>query len=228
MYPEDRVLVGVIKRKRDLDLLQQQHWYRVPQGRAPKGIYAEYVAFFLSRAFKDLNGGIHYYARRTGVELARRRDLLPDEASHPRADAVYYKLQLAEIRRKDPPVLNEKSRAISFVYTTWDRFSAARVIDDLYSEADFYVDRVYHALERRGVRSEQVWEASRSSDDGGAQIHVKCARGTIIATTGSPEEHRIPLPVSSGEKGIRASVDTILAAIRAHGGPLMANLPIEG
>lgn len=228
MYPEDRVLVGVINRKRDLDLLQQQHWYRVPQARAPKGIYAEYVAFFLSRTFKELNGGIHYYARRTGVELARRRDLLPGEAKHPRADAVYYKLQLAEIRRKDPPVLNPSRRAIGFIYTTWDRFAAARVIDDLYSEADHFVDRVFDALERRGVRSERVWEASRSSDDGGAQIRVECDGGTIIASTGPPEEHRIPLPVSSGDDTVLASVETILAAIRAHGGPLMVSLPIEG
>jgi hypothetical protein len=228
VYPEDRVLVGVINRKRDLDLLQREHWYRVPQARTPKGIYAEYVAFFLSRAFKELNGGIYYYARRTGVELVRRRGLIPAEAAHPRADAVYYKLQLAEIRRKDPPVLNPSRRAISFIYTTWDRFTAARVIDDLYSDADQFVDRVFNALERQGVRSERVWEASRSSDDGGAQIRIECDRGTIIASTGPPEEHRIPLPVSSDDDVIHASVETILEAIRASGGPMMVSLPIEG
>jgi len=148
VYPEDRVLVGVINRKRDLDTLQREHWYRVPQGRAPQGIYVEYVAFFLSRAFAERNGGIYYYARRTGVELVRRRDLLPAEVDHPRADDLYYKLQLAELRHKDPPVLNPNRRAVSFIYTTWDRFIAARQIEDLYSEADHFVDRGFHALER--------------------------------------------------------------------------------
>ena len=81
MYPEDRVLVAVINRARDLDCARHEHWYRVPYLQAPTGIYAEYVAFFLSRAFKEQNGGIHYYARRTGVELVRRRDLLPADRS---------------------------------------------------------------------------------------------------------------------------------------------------
>ena len=169
MYPEDRVLVGVINRKRDLDTALYEHWYRVPQDRVPQGIHAEYLAFFLSRAFKDLNGGVHFYARRTGVELVRRRDLLPDEADHPRADRVYFKLQLGELRRKEPPVLNPTKRAVSFIYTTWDRFEQARVIADLFSEADHFVDRVFHALERSGVRPERNWQANQARSDGGMQ-----------------------------------------------------------
>lgn len=228
MYPEDRVLVGVINRKRDLDLLEREHWYRVPQARVPNGIYTEYVAFFLSRAFKELNGGIHTYARRTGVELVRRRDLVPGEADHPRADALYYKLQLAEIRRKEPPVLNPSRRTVSFIYTTWDRFVAARVIEDLYSEADHFVDRVFHALERQSISSEQVWEASRASDDGGAQIRIACEGGTVIASTRPPDARRIALTVTQGEGAVRSSVETILAAVRARGGPVAAGVPIEG
>ena len=42
MYAEDRVLVGVINRKKDLDQARYHHWYRIPRGRAAKGIHAEY------------------------------------------------------------------------------------------------------------------------------------------------------------------------------------------
>ncbi len=174
MFPEDRVLVGVINRKRDLEKARDEHWYRIPQGQAAKGIYAEYIAFYLSRTFKELNGGIHYYARRTGMELALRRELLPDEPNHPRANEPYHKLQLGELRRKDPPILNPGHRSVAFIYTTWDRFSQAKVLADLYSEADYYVDRVFHALEQVGVQPEREWEAARSSHDGGAQIRVQC------------------------------------------------------
>lgn len=148
MYPEDRVLVGVINREGDLELARREHWYRVPYGRAAGGIHAEYIAFYLSRAFGELNGGIHYYARRTGVELVRRRDLLPDEPDHPRADALYYCLQLGELRRKDPPVLNPTRRAVAFILTTWDRFEQARELRDLYTNAEGFVDRAFYALER--------------------------------------------------------------------------------
>ncbi len=156
MYPEDRVLVGVINRKRDFEKLQVEHWYRVPQGQAEQGIYAEYIAFFFSRAFGELNGGIHFYARRTGIELVRRCDLLPEESTHPRAQALYYKVQVGELRCKTPPILNRGHRAISFIYTTWDRFVAAHDLADLYAEADGFVDRGFYALDRHGVRREYI------------------------------------------------------------------------
>ncbi len=231
MYPEDRVLVGVIRRKRDLEKARSEHWYRVPQGRAPKGVHAEYVAFYLSRAFGEENGGIRYYARRTGVELARRRDLLPEEAKHPRANHWYHKLQLGELRRKDPPILNPTRRPVAFIYTTWDRFVQARVLADLYSKADYFVDRVYYALKRRGVHSVRVWEAEpRSAQDPaphGAQIRVSCAEGTVIASTQPDGEHVIPLGPSDKTRAVRYSVEAILEAIQRRGGPLTVHLPIE-
>lgn len=225
MFPEDRVLVGVINRKRDLEKARDEHWYRVPQGQAAKGIHAEYVAFYLSHAFKELNGGVHYYAQRTGMELALRRELLPNEANHPRANDPYHKLQLGELRRKEPPILNPSHRPIAFIYTTWDRFSQAKVIADLYSEADYFVDRVFHALEQAGIHPEREWEAARSSHDGGAQIHVRCEEGIVIASTAASDEHVIPLKPTGT---VKVSVKAVLQAIEAYGGPLMVSVPLEG
>lgn len=149
MFPEDRVLVGVINRKRDLDVLLTECWYRIPQARMPQGVYAEYLAFFLSRAAARGRGasGIYYFARFAGVELLHRRDLLPDEAGHPRADERYYKVQLTQLEEKAPPILNSTRRSISFIFTTWDRFVGAVDVCDLYSSADYYVDRIFYALQ---------------------------------------------------------------------------------
>lgn len=212
--------MAVINRKRDFDKAQTEHWYRVPQGQAPKGIFAEYIAFFFSRAFKELNGGIHYYARRTGIELARRRDLLPEEANHPRAEQVYHKLQFGELRRKEPPVVNPERRAVSFVYTTWDRFVEARTIADLYSDADRFVDRVFHALEQSGIHANRTWEAARLSADGGAQLVIECVQGTVTASTRPQAEQVLPLTVSADRQAVEASVEALVAAVKAQGGPL--------
>ena len=219
------MLVGVINRQRDFDKAQYEHWYRVPHGQAPHGIHAEYIAFFFSRAFKALNGGIHYYARRTGVELVRRRDLLPGETNHPRADVFYHKLQLGELRCKEPPILNTDRRVVTFIHTTWDRFSQAETLADLYSEADHFVDRVFYALEQSGVHSERVWEADRARD--GAQLRIICEDGTVVASTLPRDEHTIPLTVSSSHTAVQISVAAILEAIRQHGGPSMLDLPLE-
>src|SRR4051812_24780388 len=100
MYPEDRVLIGVINRKRDLNTARDEHWYRIPRERMPRGVHVEYIAFFLSGAFGERSGSICYYAERKGLELLYRRDLLPNEPNHKRADSVYYKVGLGDLMDK--------------------------------------------------------------------------------------------------------------------------------
>lgn len=145
MYADDRVLVAVLNRKKDFLIARRQHWYRIPQKQMPRGLNAEYIAFFLSgRTFGERSGTIAYFARVTGLELARRSDLLPDESR--RLRDIYYKVQFREMVRKDPPIVNLPARSISFIRTTWDRFVSAENVIDLYDKGDFFVDRVYHAL----------------------------------------------------------------------------------
>jgi hypothetical protein len=131
MYPEDRVLIGVVRRLRDLRMLRQQHWYRIPQQRMPHGIDADVLGFFVSgRA--GVKSGIYFYARPRGVELCYRRDLLPDEPDHPHADHPYYRVALGDIHEKTPPVLNDEGWRFAFLHTTWERFERARVLRDLF------------------------------------------------------------------------------------------------
>ncbi|MDE2749415.1 MAG: hypothetical protein OXI34_10655 [Chloroflexota bacterium] len=145
MYADDRVLVGVVNRAIDFEIARRHNWYRIPEKQLPRGLNAEYIAFFLSgKPFKERSGSVAYFARITGLELARRRDLLPAEAR--RADEIYYKVQFRQLLPKEPPIRNLPSRSISFIRTTWDRFISAETISDLYQKGDFFVDRVYHAL----------------------------------------------------------------------------------
>ncbi|MDX2137631.1 MAG: hypothetical protein SF123_06015 [Chloroflexota bacterium] len=221
MYPEDRVLVGVINRRRDLATARDQHWYRIPQARLPRGIHAEYIAFFLSSVFKEQNGGIHYFARRKGLELLYRKDLLPEEPDHPRANEAYYKVGLEPLRPKSPPVLNPTRRPISFVYTTWDRFVKASTIADLYSKDDYYVDRIYHALRERGVYSERYWEAEARDTHTPAGVRILCESGVVSAT----------IDRSAGDVFLDSAQPTdailrqILDRIASSGGTVMLHLP---
>jgi len=139
MEADDRILVGVINRRRDFDLLRDAHWYRVPIESAPLCIDTDYLAFYLSAALAKqvidpgAPGAIYYYARRVGFELVRRRDLLPDEPTHPRALSLYFKLQVQAIEPCQTPIGNPTRRLISFIFTTGERFNAAQVIGDLIS-----------------------------------------------------------------------------------------------
>jgi len=185
MFPDDRVLIGVLNRKRDLQTLLKSRWYRIPQKRLPRGVYTEYLAFYISgSAARGLEqSGIHYYAQVRGVELLYRRDLLPDEPDHRNANETYYKVQLSELSPKLPVVTNPTRRPISFVFTTWDRFVNARTIPELYSKADYYVDRIYHALKDRRLRPERTWDAQKREYGYGAAVRVICENGIFTGYT---------------------------------------------
>jgi hypothetical protein len=226
MYPEDRVLVGVINRKRDFDHVQHEHWYRIPQGRAPHSIDAKYVAFYFSRAFKAQNGGIYYFAERTGYELVRRRDLLPEEPQ--RADDLYYKLELGSLREKIPPILNPTARAISFIYTTWDRFSTAATIAELYSKADWFVVRVTQVLKDLGITPELVWQEDDTERI--SQLRIACQNGIVLATTGEAAAGILAMSPdqNDSDEAVNAAVQSIREAVALLGGPTFVNVAPEG
>jgi hypothetical protein len=226
MNPEDCVLVGVIKRKRDLRYARKEGWYRIPKQQMPRGFQADYVAFFLSGSAteKSQPSGIYSYAAVNGHELAYRRDLLPREATHKRADKAYYRIALDEICEKNPPILNPTNRPIVFVYTTWDRFIHAAEISDLYSKMDFYVDRIQFALRRQRIPVQRRWDSEKQATGLSAGLQIVCKNGIVEAST-SPDQGTLFMDEEMPE-------DKILAAIRAEiarqGGPVTVNIPMEG
>lgn len=157
MYPEDRVLVAYVPRLADFALVQTENWYRIPQKHVPKGLYAEYIAFYFGRHFDGEKWAIHYYAPRLGHELTTRRTLMPHEPEHPRADDLYYKVQLGPLQRLERPIISLRWRRITFIHTTWDRFLDATEINDLFVEGGEYVDRLYATLKDRGIQAERQY-----------------------------------------------------------------------
>ena len=224
MYPEDRVLVGVVNTWRDFRFVRDRQWYRIPQHQMPRGIDDEYIAFFLSgSAFKNQSGSIAYFARRGGVELAYRRDLILWEPNHERADNVYYRVALGELQPKLPPITNPTKRPITFIRTTWDRFVKAKQIPDLYSTADYFVDRIYHALRSPQMSMDRFWDAERHQRGYAPQLRIMCQRGEVVAST-EREPGAIYMDMAEDDDVI---LSKIRAAIAANDGPVMLNLPID-
>ncbi len=166
MYPEDRVLIAYMPDPADFFLLQKEGWYRIPLKHAPKGLHAEYYAFYFGRDFGPKKWAIHNYARQLGHELVTRRDLFPDQADHPRADEFYYRVSLGPLEEREEPIVSLRWRRITFMHTTWDRFMDAREIGDLMVEGGDYVDRIYATLKDRDEEADsQFKESSENTDD---------------------------------------------------------------
>jgi hypothetical protein len=223
LYPEDRVLVGVMPDPADFVIAREQQWYRVPIKHAPRGIHAEYVAFYFTSKFsEELRWSIHFYARRTGHELVRRVDLMPHQPNHPRAEEQYYKLQLGPLKQKDPAILSVRWRRIAFIQTTWDRFVKAREVNDLYATDGEFVDRVYHVLKSRGIQPDRAVQVREGSQEYLVDLIIPCRDGAVLLSH-NDERPSQALPLVGDEA---KDIKTIDDAIQKHGGPLMIDLPL--
>jgi hypothetical protein len=225
VYPEERVLVGVINRKKDFIAAQTEGWYRIPAKQLRYYTDVHHIAFFLSgKAFKEQSGGIHYHARITGVELAYRYQLLPDEPNHPRANEQYYRIAFNQLAPKIPPILNPSKRNIAFIFTTGDRFIMAQKIADLYSKADYFVERVYHRLKSENTNVIRLWEAQHNQDEFAPGLRV--IHQVNVLDQRADAKH-ITMRLDSGYD----DEDAILAAVRAQlsqeTGPVIINIPFE-
>ncbi|MCP5094536.1 MAG: hypothetical protein GY943_03160 [Chloroflexi bacterium] len=180
MYPEDRVLVAYVPKPSDFAIIQNNGWYRIPQKSAPKGLFAEYFAFYFGQRFGKQKWAIHYFAEQLGNELISRCSLFPDQADHPRADDLYYKVQLGSLHQLKQPIVSLRWRRITFLHTTWDRFQDATEINDLFVEGGEYVDRLYATLKDRGIQTQRAYRIQDGDERyADAPLVVFCKNGRI-------------------------------------------------
>jgi hypothetical protein len=187
MHPEDRVLVAVMNRPQDFEIARDEGWYRVPEKKATRGVFFEYVAFYFTAAFLEHKYAVHYYARCLGHELVTRGELLPDEPDHPRTGERYFKLQLGRLQKREPPIVSLRWRRVTFIHTTWDRFEAAEEINDLFVEGDEFVDRLYHALREADLAPERCYPVREAGVEYVAELAVPCQEGVLVVGAAGSE-----------------------------------------
>ncbi len=130
---EPRVLVAVMNDPRALEIARTEGWYRIPVRRAPPRVGADYLAFYQTGAFgPEERWTVNYYAPIRRFRIVRRRDLLPDEADHPRADDEYYKIEIGPLESLPRPIPSRRLRRITFIPTTLTRLLNADEINDLW------------------------------------------------------------------------------------------------
>ncbi|MDX1663728.1 MAG: hypothetical protein R3272_08040 [Candidatus Promineifilaceae bacterium] len=209
MYPEDRVLVAYVPSPDDFAVARDEGWYRIPQKFAPKGLYAEYFAFYFGQRFGPQKWAVHYYAERQGHELATRLALVPDEPDHPRADELYYKVQLGPMQKLERPIISLRWRRVTFLHTTWDRFHDAVEINDLFLEGDAYVDRLYATLKERGLHPERNYAIRERGTAYLAPLAIPCREGVVELTAAER-------PRSEAE--VLNVAEELMRAVAARGG----------
>ena len=209
MYPEDRVLVAYLPDPADFERILHEGWYRIPEKHAPKGLFAEYYAFYFGRKFDENKWAIHYYAQQKGYELVTRLDLIPDESDHPRAKDHYYKVSLGPLIQLKQPIHSLRWRRITFIHTTWDRFQDAQEINDLFVEGGEYVDRLYYALKERGIQLEFEFNVRETGSEYEVLMTIPCIEGDFVF-----DKQQLNPDILSPE----SQADLIERSVRSRGG----------
>jgi hypothetical protein len=134
--PSSLVLVCLLPTPRDLEIARLLGWYRIPLRTAPKVVAVDYLAFYQPSAFGERGGQIEFIAEVRGHELTTRGELLKDEAGHPHANEEYFKIQIGGLEKLKAPIVADKWKRMTFLYTTGEYLLKAKTLNDLVVDGD--------------------------------------------------------------------------------------------
>jgi hypothetical protein len=216
MYPDDRVLVAFMPSPADFALARDEHWYRIPVRHTPKGLHAEYYAFYFGGRFGAERWTISHFAKQLGDELLTRASLFPSQPDHPRASEWYHKIALSPLQRLATPIVSLRWRRVTFIHTTWDRLLDAREINDLFVEGGEYTDRLFAALKERGLHPERCYRVREGDHFTEMAMSLLCARG------------RVDIPWTKGgtdREGVSQLAEAIEDRVSTLGGETIGKTP---
>lgn len=219
------VLVAIMKDPNDFAILQEQKWYRIPVVSRPRRWPPQWLALYQTKVFGIEAFMVSYFGRVKDIQIARRCDLFPNEFPNPKSDREYFKIYLYDVERLPQPILS-RPRRITFVSTTWSKFSGTTDFNDLFDDSPLE-DRLWTELRKRKIGAERQWEVMAGEIRFVLDFAVFCAKGNIDIETDGDTWHanrqRAPKDnlrnnalVSSGWHVLRFNGDQILETMAEY------------
>ena len=176
---EPRVLVAVMNDPRAFEIARTKGWYRIPIRRAPPRVGADYLAFYQTGAFRPgERWAVNYYAPIRRYRIARRRDLLPEEADHPRADDEYYKIEIGPLEPLPRPIPSHRLRRITFIPTTLTRLLNAKEINDLWF-GNRIKEQLWESFKAQGIPAERQVSLREEDETYQVDFALYCQNGRL-------------------------------------------------
>ena len=91
-----------------------------------------------------------------GYRTAARRELIPAEPNHPRADERYHRIDLGTLEPLPRPIPSRRLRRITFIPTTLARLLEADEINDLWIKSSAQ-ERLWAALKQADIEAERQY-----------------------------------------------------------------------
>jgi very-short-patch-repair endonuclease len=192
MIEDDLILIAIMNNGRDLHLAKTEHWYRIPVKSAPKRLMEmRYIAFYLTKPFKDQKWSIPYWSEIKGIKIVKRSELLLKEADHPRANEEYYKIEIGELKQLSNPITSKKGHRTAFIPTTIRKFRTAKEINDLFNESPLE-DKLWDEFKKKGIDAERQYYVAEGKSHYLLDFAVFCKEGSIDTECDGDSWHSQP------------------------------------
>jgi hypothetical protein len=186
------VLVVVVNDPTDLARARDAHWYRIPLRSAPPRAAAEYLAFYQTAAFPpEERWQIRWIAPVRGYYLASRKELIPEEPTHPHADDLYHKVTLGPLAALPRPIHSRRLRRITFIATIAGRLCHAQEINDLWIRTGPQ-ERLWAALQDAELEAECRYPIADDDEEHSVDFALPCRDGRVaVMVESAPDAVRL-------------------------------------
>ena len=183
------VLVAIMNNARDFSILKNEGWYRVPVQSAPKRWPPQWLAFYQTKVFKEEAYTVRYFGKVASIDVVERKALFPDEPPNPKSERKYYQVRLEKLEEREEPITTKRPRRLVFVPTTWDKFTHAQQMNDLFDDSPLE-DQLWSALKGLNIPVERQWRL----DVGGGKWYLLdfalfCRKGFVDIETDGDTWH---------------------------------------
>jgi very-short-patch-repair endonuclease len=195
MVTRGEVLVAILNNLLDFAIARDQHWYRIPVSSVHKWLKGrwppQWLAFYQTKVFGSEAFAVNYYARVLNARQVYRWQLFPDQPHDEKGRRRYYQLILEPLRRLSRPILSRRWRRIVFIPTTWEKFSRASEVNDLYDESPLE-DRLWAELKRLRIGAERQEFVQVKGRSYALDFAIYCASGKVDVETDGDTFHVNP------------------------------------
>ena len=195
MANRGEVLVAIINDKRDFAIARNHNWYRIPVSSAQKWLRnrwpPQWLAFYQTKIFGPEAHSIRYFAQVIQIQKAFRWQLFPDEPVGKKSNRQYYQLIFNPLQKLPQPIFSRRWRRIVFISTTWQKFTHAVEINDLYDESPLE-DRLWAEFKRHHILAERQEFITVKQQNYALDFAIYCAKGNIDVETDGDTWHANP------------------------------------
>ena len=200
MAVRGEVLVAILNDLLDFNIAHDRGWYRIPISSADKWLKdcwpPQWLAFYQTKIFGEKAYSVNYYAQVAGIRKVYRWELFPDQPRDEKSERRYYQLFLDGLNHLPAPIFSRRRRRIIFIPTTWEKFTHAPELNDLYDESPLE-DLLWSQLKHLWIQAERQEFIRIKKRDYALDFAVYCAMGRLDIETDGDTWHSYLFSVES-------------------------------